>query len=84
MPKWAWVSYSVKERGGQNSSGPFSINTVPHCLMVKARLHWVNVYLTIREEEAQHEREHGEAAEIMSYYQPPYLHYSHRSLEPRW
>lgn len=44
---------------GRTPVGPLSITAAPQCLMVKARLHWVNVYPTMRKEEAHHKHKYG-------------------------
>lgn len=38
--------------------GPLSITAAPQRLMVKARLRWVNVYPTMRKEEARHKQKY--------------------------
>lgn len=64
MPKWAWVSYSVKECGEQNSSGPSFHYHSSQAPNGQGRLRRVNVDLTMRKEVAYHKQEnksqHGE------------------------
>lgn len=72
---------------GRTPAGPLSITTAPQCLMVKACLHWVNVYPTIRKEEAHHKQEHrgrhGQRDnELLSASLPPCLRPGPGSLEP--
>lgn len=74
---------------GRTPVGPLSITTASQRLMVKASLRWVNVYLTIRKEEAHHKQEyrgqHGQGDnELLSASLPPCLGHSQCSLEPGW
>lgn len=43
---------------GRTPVGLLSIIAAPQCLMVKACLRWVNVYPTMRKEEAHHKQEY--------------------------
>jgi len=87
MVKWAWVSDSVKEGGEQKSSG--SSFHYRCSLMVKACFHWVNVYPSIRKEEARHKQEyrvqHGQGNnELLPTSLLSCLGHSQCSLEPGW
>lgn len=66
-----------------------SITAAPVCLMVKACFHWVNVYPSIRKEEAHHKQEnsgqHGqENNELLSSSLLSCLGHSQCSLEAGW
>lgn len=74
---------------GKTPAGPLSITATPQCLMVKACLHWVNVYPTIRKEEAYHKQaytgQHGQwNNELLSASLLPCLGHSQCSLKPGW
>ena len=94
MPKWAWVSYSVKEDGGQNSSGPFHYRSspVPNGQGLSPLGKCVPDDKKTKRLTTNRNTEASMGREIMSIYQPsclpaslpPCLGHSQCSLEPGW
>lgn len=87
MPKWAWVSYSVKEGSGQNSSGPpfhYRSSPVPNGQGLSPLGKCLS-YNEKRRGSPQTQIQRARTGmEIMSYYQPPCLSHIQCSLQPGW